>query len=393
MLVNDMKSLIVLILSVQIVLTVKYEFDEYTRESRTLTGKTCLTGCSPIDNECVVDWQWKNESCRAYEPAPVYMTSRFKDRSSKYCLSNCDYFGSKEQWCITTKDLKWDFCTKYKRPPFTGTKSRSETIITQTVVGETCLGPCHRCECTDYNWCKVENKWKWHYCAYPAMSRIPVLPADYNVGQKLKGICDDFLKFHSSMRRDTHYEDKSSLPDNFLAELADGIEITTGQLDTVAKVVRLNDVNNPIESYVTVNINNIYVPAIVRAHISKDMLHRQTNVSHSRDEIERKVREQMSGNTNPYVIENLIGDNVGGPDKDYNVVPMSQDLSCVWYELWEAIRNWSQDSGGSVDVLVVVFYSDANTPVPKAFGVSLTFRNIDRSLFLSCRETVYFNVL
>lgn len=368
--------------------SLKFEFTEYTRKSEAFDGTPCITGCSP-ENDCVVNWDWGKKNCRTFEVAPIYLTSRKRDPLRKYCLTNCGYFGETYEWCVTTEDLKWDFCSSYQSKTFLASKEP----VAQTRMGKMCIDKCRPNLDGEerYYWCHFmneKNEETWEYCAPPALPRIPVLPENFHIGNKLKGNCNGFLRYVSTF---IHCVSATEAPDNLVINLADAIEGSTIS-NSLTKVSIPTNFNTPVEKYTMVNIRDIMVPAVVRAHITNDSIQAGDPVIPVN--VKRKLRLQMTGSSNSYEEGQLIGHMLGGPSEEYNVVPRSVNWKCEeWSTMEQAVKNWCRTTGGSVDMVVVVFYKDTNTPIPHAFGVSLTFRDSDNSLFVDCRDKIHWNTL
>ncbi|KAL0838912.1 hypothetical protein ABMA28_016925 [Loxostege sticticalis] len=381
----------IILISVSTHLVASEEFIVYTHESiRDDNGKPCLTGCSPDTHECIINWKREKRSCKILdEIAPIYQTSQYKDAAgSKYCLSNCGPYDDnyKYDWCYTSEDFsKWDFCSMNTNLRFLVTGQQQSLTSSK----ETCTDQCAKGRDT-YFWCHYKNKdgaQTWDTCALAALPRIPVLQNNFHEGEKNKGKCDDFLRYDTDQPM---YSTSSEVPDNFVTRIAEAIEAIGN--NTLTQVFTLNEVANPVKSYSMVKIKDLMVPAVIRAHITKDSVNLLKNDASTSLKVQKKLQQQMLNFTESYEAGTLIGFDLGGPNAEYNIVPRSHSWKCGdWADMEEAVINWCRKTGGSVDLLIVVFYRDTKTPVPKAFGASLVFRNTDHSLFVDCREKIYWN--
>lgn len=379
--------LIFLLTLFQLGLSVRFEFQEYTHVANLFNGQPCLTGCDS-NNECFINWNWEKGNCRTFEVAPIYLTSRMRDPLRKYCLSACGYFGENYEWCITTDDLKWDFCSSYKSKTFLA----SNYPVAQTLHGKTCTDRCFRRGDDVYYWCHFindENKSTWEYCAPPVLPRIPVLHNSFHIGEKKKGNCDGFFKYVSTF---PYCFAAADAVDDYVTDLADAIEGSTA-VNSLKRVYAASALhpNSPITKYTMMKIRDLLVPVVVRAHVTNATIS-NNDVPKIPESVQKKLRDQMAGSTDSYDAGRLIGVQLGGPITDYNVVPRSVHWRCEeWWDMELSVKDWCKKTGGSVDMTVVVFYKDENTPIPHAFGVSLAFRNVDNSLFVDCRDKVHFN--
>lgn len=377
--------LVVLTLLIPQIIAVKFEFTEYTHIATAFDGSKCLTGCSS-ENECVINWQWQVRNCRTYGVAPIYRTARIKDPLRKYCLSNCGRFGEPYEWCITTEDLKWDYCSSNDNATFLA----SQKPAAMTRFEKKCTNECvQETGDIEYFWCyslTKEGKPIWEYCALPALPRVPVLANEFHVGDKKKGNCDGLLNYVTSNKVCSSSIDAA---DNYVTDIAEGIEATVmNDTNSLTQKFKVVNARSPIQSYVMVNVSKFLVPAVIRAHVTNKTIEDLSEIS---EDVERKVRDQMAGSGSSYETSRIIGSKLGGPNAEYNVVPRSLTEIDEWLNMEEAVMNWCERTGGSVDILVVIFYKDENTPIPNALGLSLVFNNADNSLFVGCREKIHWN--
>lgn len=361
------------------------EIIPYTMVAYSTYGKPCIGGCSPSTFECVVKWNGRKEPCTiTNEPAPIYYTSQFKG-SHKYCLSNCGKFGYGNEWCITTLDIQWDYCSSHK----TSVAGSGRQYDAHTRKEWACNSDCAK-NGKRFFWCYWRNK-RWDYCAPSAMSRLPVLPSSFNSGQSCKGTCNPLLERLTNHEIDMNIE-SSSAYDGYLSETAEALEAVADWTPNFSSRT-VNSPRGAIKSYISANMvlsngQSVDVPVIIRARVDKSTMQQLSFTPRSGGD---DVNED--GPYELYVNRRLVGDEIGGPSDKYNYVPMSSKLKEFWSKSEQAMSAWCDETGGSVDLLIVVFYSEFHSRMPRALGIDLTFNNNDGSHFVNCKDTVYFNRL
>lgn len=372
------------------------ELEKYTRIANSRDGYPCLGGCSPTTNECVVNWLWQKKPCKLENvPAPIYYTSQVYDKTNKICLSNCGKFGFPYEWCITTKDNKWDFCSSELRTKVPSTGRRF--IESYTKEKQLCQSDCRNKNKQGYA-CYL-NIIFWNNCAKPAISRVPILSPDFKIGNSTKQNCDAFLTnmITESIRANVSYYNSEYAPDFYLQEVADSIETAVMLAPESGLTKDVSEAGSAIKNYTMTNMilangTTILVPAVIRAVVSNSTLRHNQPLIDIRTLVERnRRRRQLAYDNEGYFNWRIIGYELGGSDEDYNFIRQSPNLYESWLQLQRATNKWCSDTGGSVTILVVVFYPDVHTTLPKAIGASMIFNNPDDSLFVSCKNTIYWN--
>lgn len=202
-----------------------------------------------------------------------------------------------------------------------------------------------------------------------------------------KGNCDGLIKYVSSVPR--CFQAKHAA-DDYVLDIADAVEGSTVD-DSNSKVYNIASTGDPIKRYSMIKIRDLYLPAVIRARVTNTTITDENEPKIPAD-LKDSIRKQMSGSSYRYEPDQLIGYHLGGPAVDHNLVPRSLNWKCdEWWNLELAVKDWCLKTGDSVDLTIVVFYPNANTPIPNAFGISLAFRNEDDSLFVDCREKIHFN--
>lgn len=373
--------------------------DRYSRIANTTDGYPCLSGCSPITNECIINWLWMKKPCRIEnEPAPIFHTSQVKDKGSKICLSNCGNFGHLYEWCITTADNKWDYCSSRRRgdePTATG----KSVVDSYTKDKQLCQNACLNNNNNKGYWCKINSLFS-NVCAKQATSRIPILPSDYKIGDSNKHNCDAFLTnlVRESFRANVSYYDSEKVPDNYLEEVANTVEAAVKLAPDSGLFKDVSGPGSAVQNYTMTNMylvngTSVLVPAVIRALVSNSTIRRNQPLIDLRimEERNRRRRRQLSSDEIGYFNWRIIAYELGGSDEDYNFIRQSPNLYESWLQLQRAIAKWCGESGGSVDIIAVVFYKDTRTVLPKALGAAFTFHNPDGSIFVGCKETIYWN--
>lgn len=139
-------------------LSIRQEDWTYTTKAFTFNGEECVSDCEY--SQCVVNENGDMKACYTTDEVPlIFYTSRFYDTDSNVCKSNCGFFGSEHQWCITENDVL-DFCNS---SPVSPTQISARNF--------TCKGPCTDTNPGSLNQyiCVIEKR--HDFCAPPAAIR------------------------------------------------------------------------------------------------------------------------------------------------------------------------------------------------------------------------------
>ncbi|CAG9795947.1 unnamed protein product [Diatraea saccharalis] len=330
----------------------------------TTSGSPCIGGCSPITRQCVAYWPPKNEPCTLYNtPAPKFRLNSPRDHM--YCLSNCVKYAWSTAWCYVHTNGQYDYCNE--TPIYANAIIPTTTPVTSTTTIESIIA------------------------LTEPIRKVPVLPSNYNNGaESLKGNCDSFF---SKLSNDfTDWNEPSIAYDGFIKEQADTVEINA-KINSNIQIQTVEEYGVAVKSYTLVNIalangRNMSIPVVIRAHVTNQTI-KHLQISERFGESNQNVGDFYE----LFYRRRLIGDEIGGPDLPYNYVPQSGRLRPVLTNIEQVIKSWCVDGDESVDMLIVVFYPEFKTRMPHAIGIDLTFNNKDNSVFVRCKDSLYFNLL
>lgn len=126
----------------------------WTTKAYTFDGNECLSDCE--HSQCVVNSSGKMRACYTTDELPfVFYTSRFLDRNSTNCQSNCGYFGMEHQWCVTKNGII-DFCNSSPVSP-----------TARSVFNYTCIGPCTYDIAINSYSCEIRERKQFTYLPFP----------------------------------------------------------------------------------------------------------------------------------------------------------------------------------------------------------------------------------
>lgn len=384
----------------------------YTKVSTTYKGLPCINDC--VNNKCVIGRSLAKEACSAgCNPAPQYHTTQ-KRSTKEICLSRCGKFGFSYEWCFTSQDGDWDYCSSNTRtswdrdrtftydygpcatdctfygikfgPPYylcdtywddrsidrCNPQSVQSYIESKTIEEDKCVGLCQK-EGTDYYWCYDADR-NWNYCAPPA--RPP----------RLSHFSDKF--FARGLTCSANYE-QINIPDDF-SVITDcsfhGVDQKKSVVSTVAtmieeldsfRTVRLNIPTSSVYSYTVrepQTEEEIIVPLVIKAKFT----YRNTK---SKNKCVTQGVEDMFENVMlpDDIVNQLIRCDIGGTKEEYNFVPMTDSVKCAFLEYEEKIIHWVQKLGKSAFMTIVVIYND-DILRPIGFGINVTLKYANGSV-------------
>ncbi|XP_063826991.1 uncharacterized protein LOC135076456 [Ostrinia nubilalis] len=361
------------------------ELYKYTRVATSTDGEPCLGGCSPITKECVVNWRWTKKPCvTENRPAPIFFTARSRDPSNNQCWGNCGKFGNIYEWCVTSANNEWDFCSSKVRG--TTTPTGRSLVDTYTARSKLCQSSCDYDPKSGYT-CYFRSK-LWAHCAKQAITRVPTLPLDFKTGPSDKRSCKAFMNNLIKESFNASNFETAHASDGYIQDVANEIETAIKGAADTGVFVSNNKKFDPVYSYTMANVilangSSVPVTAVIRAKVTSKTIKKLENLL--------DLRSSFPDNLEDLSDWSIIGYELGGSSDSYNVVPQSSGFTHEWLLVEEAIKEWTSDTNGSVDMLIVVFYRDVQSIIPKAFGVVLSFNNPDGTPFVSCKDTIYWN--
>lgn len=122
----------------------------------TIDGHVCMTDCDP-QNKCWYGWgDSKRKTCtESSVPAKKYQTSGQQNSEIKYCIGECTDSGYGYNWCFTTPNDKWDYC------------SRERNVAAN---GADCKKACKKYKDEEHFSCPITNNFEhdtYYYCSPP----------------------------------------------------------------------------------------------------------------------------------------------------------------------------------------------------------------------------------
>ncbi|CCU56323.1 unknown similar to MacoNPV-B orf57 [Mythimna separata entomopoxvirus 'L'] len=347
---------------------------EYKYVAKTTSGKPCLNTCK--NESCYIDYELYSESCTIDYLAgvPTYYTSMYEGNIPT-CLSNCDKFGYDYEWCFTTENYDWDYCSSkvYSYNNMNG----------YDMNGYKCLFKCAK---NKYYSC-VSSVGDTRYCAKPATIST-------------KSCYNGLFKKNRSKRALDRIFDLDTCSLECRRRVFDGRDGQVQELiDNIysSNYVIQNETNIgypfTFVAYRTAPNNNgdiVYLPLIIQATLRQIPTPIPRSSSDITSEARTNVRRMYNGILSRIDVGHMISFQNGGTTQLFNYVGQTATLNRgTWKTMENEINNWINYEDGTVQMTIVVTYAGT---IPTEFAVKLKFINGDGTLHSDCLDIIFRNV-
>jgi hypothetical protein len=349
---------------------------EYGYIAKTTSGKPCLNTCK--NGYCYTDYKLNTESCIIDYLAgvPTYFTTMYEGNIPT-CLSNCNKFGYDYEWCFTTKNYDWDYCSS---------KIYNENDKNEyDIYGYKCLLECEK----DKHYTCLSSLGDERYCAKSAIITPQSCSNAFKNGRHFvkRGLDKIFLPKYCSYACRLRITDAR---DGYVHDLIDGIYNSDHSIENVTNITP------PFTFAATRNATNnrgetVYLPVIIQAtmrQISSPVPPRTS--SDITQEARNNVRNMYNGDLTGIDVGHMISFQNGGTSELFNFVGQTGTLNRgAWKIMENYINNQINFENGTVEMTIVVVYSGT---IPAEFAVKMKFFNGDGSLHSDCLDMIFKNI-
>ncbi|CCU55879.1 unknown similar to MacoNPV-B orf57 [Choristoneura biennis entomopoxvirus] len=346
---------------------------EYGYVAKTASGKPCLSTCK--NGQCYIDYELYSESCTIDHLAgvPTYYTSMYEGNIPT-CLSNCDKFGYDYEWCFTTENYDWDYCSSkvYSYNNRNG----------YDIYGNKCMFKCTK---STYYSC-LSSVGDTRYCAKPAIitPQTCIYALCKNRYKRALDKIFDLDNCNLENRRRV-FEGRDGRVQELINNIYSSgyaIQNETNIGDPFTFVASRQSQNN--------NGDTVYLPLILQATLRQIPTPVPRSSSDITTEARINVRRMYNGVLQNIDVGHMISFQNGGTTQLFNYVGQTATLNRgTWKTMENEINNWINFDNGIVQMTIVVTYQGT---IPTEFAVKLKYFNNDGTVHSDCLDMIFRNV-